>query len=268
MIIGHNSVVVGIDGSAASDAALEWAVEEATRRNLPLHLLSANGSASGTTQLLATRSEQSRRTGLTVTVQATTESPAAALVELSSRADTVVLGSRGHGVLLGTLLGSVSTEVSAHAKCPVVVLGTHVHARRTLRGVVVGADSTVSSERALAYAFAQASARRVPLDVVHAWWTTTPGGLSVSLLRDEQDLQRLGVAESLAGWSEKYPDVKVSTHLPVGPPVLAILEQAKHAELLVVGRRDRGTARSIALGSVSHGVLEHAPCPVAVVRSG
>lgn len=289
--IGHNSIVVGIDGSPASDSALGWAVEDAGRRHLPLHLVRAlerelpidaglrNSPATAevmlqqarrlTEELLATRSDRAIHAvpGLTVSVESSNDLAAATLVDLSSRADTIVIGNRGHGVLMGKLLGSVSTQVSMHAQCPVVVLGVHLHDRKGRRGVVVGVDGPEGSENALAYAFDQASARRVRLDVVHAWWMTATGGLSVDLLRDEQNLQRLGLAESLAGWSEKFPDVEVTTHLPVGPPMLALLEQAKHAELLVVGSRGLGGFRRLTLGSVSHGVLQHAHCPVAVVRS-
>jgi len=288
--IGHNSIVVGIDGSPSSEAAFDWALDEAARRHLPLHLVSArerdlpidagllDSPATATAvmtqarnlteELLATHSARALRAHptLAVTTESSPSFAAAALVELSSRADTVVVGNRGHGILMGKLLGSVSTQVTMHADCPVVVVGEHVDGRKERRGVVVGVDGSSGSEQALAYAFEQASTRQTRLDVVHAWWTTVPGGVTVDLLRAQQTLQALGMSESMAGWSEKHPDVQVTEHLPLGPAVLALLEQARHAELLVVGSRGLGGFRRLMLGSVSHGVLQHAHCPVAVIR--
>ena len=70
----------------------------------------------------------------------------------------------------------------------------------------------------------------------------------------------------MVGWAETYPDVDVRVSMPVGPAVLTITEAARDAELLVVGSRGRGSVRGLLLGSVSRGVLNHAPCTVVVVR--
>ena len=80
------------------------------------------------------------------------------------------------------------------------------------------------------------------------------------------DEERVAMAESMAGWSEKYPDVKVEHRVVRDHPVHALVAAAGHAQLLVVGSRGRGTLRSLLLGSVSHGVLHHATGPVAVVH--
>lgn len=290
--IGHNSIVVGIDGSPASNAALEWAVGESTRRRLPLHLfcarereaildpsmLSAPGLVEAITreakeradQLLETATTTARAAspGLTITIEHGRDTPAASLVELSSRADTVVLGRRGHGVIPSALLGAVSLQVATHAHCPVVVVHEPTLGAPAAHGVVVGVDGSAVSVEALGYAFEEASSRGVPLEVVHAWWTTVSVGLTEEIRSVQVTQQQLTLSESLVGWSEKFPDVTVGEHLPRGPVVLTLVEQAKHAELLVVGSRGLGGFRRLLLGSVSHGVLQHAKCPVAVVRTG
>ena len=134
-------------------------------------------------------------------------------------------------------------------------------------GVVVGVDGSAVSELAVGYAFEQAALRGVPLEVVHVWWITGLGGLTQDIKNDMITQQRLTLSETLVGWSEKYPDVEVRESLPVGPTVFALTEAAKNAELLVVGSRGRGGFRSLLLGSVSQGVLQHASCTVAVVRA-
>jgi len=290
--IGHHSIVVGVDGSPASNAALDWAVAESTRRRLPLHLFCARGremildasmlSAPGMVeaiirevreradQLLEATTIRARDVSpdLTITVENSRDTPAASLIALSSRADTVVLGHRGHGVIPGALLGSVSLQVATHARCPVVVVHEPTPSAPTAHGIVVGVDGSAVSVEALGYAFEEASSRGVPLEVVHAWWTTVSVGLTEEIRTAQVAQQQLTLSESLVGWSERFPDVTVGEHLPRGPAVLALVEQAKHAELLVVGSRGLGGFGRLLLGSVSHGVLQHARCPVAVVRSG
>lgn len=93
--------------------------------------------------------------------------------------------------------------------------------------------------------------RRVTLDVIHAWWTTAPSGLTLDVRTNQITQQRLTLSETMVGWSEKYPDVEDRESLPVGPDVLTLTGEARTAELLVVGSRGRGGFRSLMLGSVS-----------------
>ena len=289
--IGKQVIVVGIDGSANSAAALDWAVAEATRRNLRLHLFSAGILQFPAGQSMSIDSQvNTSRTGealasidarvavafararelsphVTITTESAVDGAAAGLVELSSRADSVVLGRSGHGPVAGVVLGSVALQVVTHAHCPVVVVHASADATSPGRGVVVGIDGSAVSDLAVGYAFEQASMRGVPLEVVHAWWTTATSGLTQDFKDEQTNQERLTLSETLVGWSEKYPDVEVRRSLPVGLAVLSLTRAAKNAELLVVGSRGRGGFRSLLLGSVSLGVLAHAPCPVAVVRT-
>ena len=289
--IGNQAIVVGIDGSANSDAAVGWAVAEATRRRLALHLFSAgirqipggeaiyqdpqlaasitHEAVAAAEGLLAAASVRARELApdLTLTVESAVDRAAGGLVDLSSQADTLVLGRSGHGRLVGAVLGSVALQVVTHAHCPVVVVHESEADPTESRGVVVGIDGSAVSELALGYAFEQASLRGTHLDVVHAWWSTDPRGPTQDMKSDQVTQERLTLSETLVGWAEKFPDVEVRESLPMGPTVFTLTEAAKNAELLVVGSRGRGGFRSLLLGSVSQGVLAQAACTVAVVRA-
>jgi nucleotide-binding universal stress UspA family protein len=74
------------------------------------------------------------------------------------------------------------------------------------------------------------------------------------------------LTESLAGYQDRYPDVTVHREISFDRPAHALIEQAEGAVLLVVGSHGRGAVRSLLVGSVSHAVIYHAPCSVAVLR--
>jgi nucleotide-binding universal stress UspA family protein len=105
---------------------------------------------------------------------------------------------------------------------------------------------------------------------LHAWTDPARLGPEVmlplvydpALVADEEGLVLAG---SMTGWAEKYPDVRIENKVTRGHAVHALITEARHARLLVVGSRGRGSVRSM-IGSVSHGVLHHATGPVAVVH--
>ena len=168
--IPRNGVVVAVDGSPSSHAALDWAIEEAGRRRLPLHLVHAFGvdysmvarpaiapdGVSVDDEILDESLARVHSLGpsVRVTAEADTGYPAPALVELSGTADSIVLGARGRGAVRGALLGSVSLQVAMHARCPVVVVRALPQPGTTTPRVVVGIDGSPTSERAIEYAFA------------------------------------------------------------------------------------------------------------------
>jgi nucleotide-binding universal stress UspA family protein len=80
--------------------------------------------------------------------------------------------------------------------------------------------------------------------------------------------EREVLAERLAGWCEKYPDVPVRRLVVRDRPARALVGESGRAQLVVVGSRGRGGLRGMVLGSVSQALLHHAHCPVAVVRPG
>lgn len=278
----RHAVVVGVDGSAAARRALDVAVQEARRLRRPLHALHATGVGivPWTTERLEAQdliadaaARQARETapGLDVTRSTEIADPAGALVAASELADLVVVDAGSLGHASGILLGSTSRAVAAHAHCP-VLLTPHTGDWNTHGVVVVGVDASEHSVPAIAWAFAEASDRGAPLLAVHTWWWEEPdpflsGRDWEGEWRDVAETQRLEVAEMLAGWQEKFPDVHVSTLLVRGHAATVLAEESRDAQLLVVGTRGRGGFAGLLLGSVSASLITQARCPVTVVPS-
>ncbi len=282
-------IIVGVDGSSSAVHAARWAAAEADRRHLPLRLVHTFdipvGYAPGVVAPAAVR-DGMRKQGwewLREAEHAVLEiAPAVEpelivhqgpvvpfLVEASRDAALVVLGTRGLGGFTGLLVGSTSVALAGRAHCPVVV----VRGQDTADGdVVVGVDGTPAGEAAIAFAFEQASLQGRGLVAVHTW---TDSVLEAALAGDTSmvdfnPLQRQAyelLAERLAGWQEKYPDVRVHREVVRDRPATALLRYAEGAALVVVGTRGRGGFRGLVLGSSSQHLLYHAPCPVAVVRT-
>jgi nucleotide-binding universal stress UspA family protein len=283
-----HSILVGVDGSPSSDLALEWAVGEASRRNLPIHLVHARGVddfwvGSGIPvpeelvdvfdELLEERVQRVLHLapGLGVSADSATGRGGATLVALSRWADTVVLGARGRSQLRGALLGSVSAQVAAQAHCPVIVVRQLPKAGPDLPRVAVGVDGSSLSQEAIAYAFAHASSRGTGLTAVHAWWDDyVDSRLAPDMLEGARralvEQRRLMVSEALAAWCAKYPEVDVRERLARAHPADLLGQESETAQLVVVGSRGRGSFSGLILGSVSQGMLHRAHCPVAVVR--
>lgn len=269
-------IVVGYDGSSDSELALDWADELAAEQGRPLRVLISEVDP---TQVLEATSdwheskmaqlESDARDRLAGAQAPKTEieiasvPPSQALIDASSRAAVVVVGARGHSLLSGVVLGSVSQHVARHASCPVVVTRTPYHPDS--KRVVVGIDGSSGSRKALEFAFAHASRSGSTVTAVHAWRNTVSGYTGEGLVEEIEAAERV-LSEALAGFADSYPDVEVTTEaIPVAPQrVLADASQA--AELVVVGSRGLGAFAGLLLGSVSQSVLHHAQCPVAVVR--
>jgi nucleotide-binding universal stress UspA family protein len=289
MSVVHGSVVVGVDGSDVSSAALAWATRFASLESRPLSVVHACGLPAAMTDfedLLA--SERGLRSiGRKITAEAEAEarlndpglavsstvvmgSPGNVMVEASETAALVVVGARGRGAIASVLLGSVSGQVTREGHCPVVVV--RGWAEETHRPVVVGADGTRASTAAVEFAFHQATMHGVPLTILHATWDPRERPSPVGdLLTDEQRTGLSGgqeplVAETVAGLRERYPDVRVTEVCRRGPPVRELVAASRGASLLVVGSRGRRLMGSTLLGSVSRRVVERAECPVAVAR--
>ncbi|HEV7172347.1 universal stress protein [Pedococcus sp.] len=276
----RHAVVVGIDGSPAADRTLDVAVEQAQRSRLPLHILHATriGLMPWTVARLQTHEDIAKRSYeravhaapmLAITYSSQVDDPVPALVKASHTASLVVIGSGGHDLSTSVLLGATAHQVAAHARCAVMVVPETGEWSAT-GPVVVGVDAVEHSVPALELAFAEASSRGAELVPVHTWWWEEPGPfLAGNESEDEWDeivqTQKLLVAEMLAGWREKYPDVKVSPTSVRGQAAVVLEEVSANAQLLVVGSRGRGGFAGLLLGSVSSRVLHRAKCPTVVV---
>ncbi|GAA1535328.1 universal stress protein [Dactylosporangium maewongense] len=288
-----HDVVVGVDGSPESLAAVDWAAWDTARRGRRLHIVHAYAwpvahpslgarrtpaldelvrHAADTVVDTAVARARTVSSQLPITTDTPIEPAAAALVHASGWAGTVVVGSRGLGGFGGLLLGSVGAQVAAHAAGPVVVVRQGEPAGAVEAGrVVVGVDGSHDAEHAMRFAFEQASFRGVGLTAVHTyrWPESTGPGDMLPLVYDTEDLlddERRALAESVCGWADKYPDVDVRRRTVRGGAASVLRRLSHGAELMVVGSRGRGGFTGLLLGSVSQALIHHAACPVAVVR--
>lgn len=190
--------------------------------------------------------------------------PADVLRAESESAAMVVLGSRRLSSVAEMLTtGSIAVPVAAHAKCPVAIVREREHDSSVSPSVVVGVDGSARSEAAIGYAFEEASRRAAFLTAVLVVRATGPH-VSERAVADGE----VRLAESLAGWKATYPDVTVRPQVATGHAVKALVDGSEHALSLVVGSRGLGGFRGMVLGSVSHGLIHHAKCPLVVVPSG
>lgn len=279
------AVVVGVDGSAASDAAVEWAIGYALARHAPLCLLHGAGDLGD--NLIPLRAEgremlagasrritdhafeivKRRAPGLEVTIQEPFEDARQALLDVA-HASMLVLGTRGRGPIKSLLLGSVSQAVAYHSPYPVtIVRPAEGRDDNGAAPVVVGVDIDGNSGAALEVGYEIASMSGRPLEVVHAW--ANQDDVIGDLTQKQRDIvterHERGLAEAMAGYSEKYPDVAMTVRMTDDAPPVALVSASETAAHVVVGGRP---ARRVPryFGSVGRTVIEQAHCPVTVVR--
>ncbi|MFF8287542.1 universal stress protein [Streptomyces albus] len=286
-----NAVVVGVDGSDESMEATRWAASEAAARDLPLRLLTAVGRRGGPGRLgagaevadttggdapespprhhlrIAVRHAQEVAPGHEIHEEMVGDGPARALLQATENAALLVLGSRALGPVSGFVLGSVGLSVIAHATAPVVIV------RHTGDGggpVAVGVDLQHTYGPVLDFAFEAAECRGTGVTIAHAWSPRAlysyPSALPdpASMMRTENHAE-YELSKAIAPWQRRFPRVPVEGQLAMGATSPFLLDCAKQADLLVVGRRVRGHPFPTRIGPVTHAALHHAPCPVAVV---
>jgi nucleotide-binding universal stress UspA family protein len=284
----QGSVLVGLGDAHKGIPELDFAASEARTRKTGLHIVRAyhwaNGVAPWDTAADGIAAADLRQAAekrlqaavahvaaecpsVPVTASAVDGYPRDVLLELAASAPLTVLGSRHVGVLGAAVLGSVSTVVAARASGPVVVVEGIAGDPSEHPEVVVGVDGSPSTDDVLEFAFDYASRHALPLRAVFCW---RPDVLAAMRWRPEQPAPERTVrwlAEAVAGWQEKYPDVELHRAVVRDHPVAGLVAESAAQELLVVGAHSRHAGMAALLGSVSQGVLHHATCPVAVVHA-
>lgn len=284
-------IVAGVDGSAASNFAICWAAHEAAMRRIPLTLVHIINTAMPvwpqmplTAEAGVWHDDDGRRVleeavkiaedstktyrGIDVASEMRRSPPVPTLIEMSEEAEMVVVGSTGRGAVGRVLLGSVSSGVVRGASCPVAII--HEEDPSTPHSakapVLVGVDGSPASERATAIAFDEASRRGVDLRAAHAWSDIGLFELPESDWPAVQLEADRRLAECLAGWQERYPDVAVHRLAVCDRPARLLIEQSESAQLVVVGSHGRGGLSGMLLGSVSNAVVHAVSTPVIFAR--
>lgn len=301
----HNArpgIVVGVDGSPPSNAAVAWASRDAALRHVPLTMVhvSAPAVAAASTgvavpSLMATpvieeytrwqqeHAEQVIEDARRIATETDSETgppeiatsiidgpPTPALLDIARSAEMLVAGCRGEGTVGRALLGSVSSALVHRAHCPVAV----VHDEQSPppeAPVLVGIDGSPTSELATELAFDEAARRGVELVALHAWSDMPILGFpsinwSPAETENIKSAEKELLAERLAGFQERYPDVPVRRVVVADRPGYQLLKHAESAQLVVVGSHGRGGFTGMLLGSVANAVVNSAQVPVIVVR--
>jgi nucleotide-binding universal stress UspA family protein len=288
-------VLAGIDGSVHSSVAAGWAAREAARRGVQLRLIHAFPLLPGAAvplpavdrlrhmgeQMLqrAVADLGERHPDLAMRTEQADDAPASALLAAARTAGILVVGTRGAGGFDGLVVGSVALRMAMAAPCPVVLvpqqradaLGAGRPAARGAAQAVVGFDAHHPVSETADFAFSAAEARGAHLRVVQAWTLPADSVSSRTLAVTEEDRatwedqEVLQLSDALRPWQEKYPRVPVRPDVVLLHPAEALLNTSRGSELLVVGRRTDPQAVDGRLGSVTHAVVHHARCPVAVV---
>ncbi|UXA08323.1 universal stress protein [Mycobacterium sp. SMC-2] len=287
----HRGVLVGVDRSASSMAAVDWAARDAAMRNVPLTLMHVIAPVVPALapwpeipipqDYFEQQEDRARRIledARRVVADSTADHPpplvhsavvhgpaVSTLVNESKIADLMVVGCRGEGAFGQASFGSVSTGLVNYAHCPVAVV--HDEAPTPAAApVLVGIDGSHASERATEIAFDEASRRGVDLVALHAWsdvsLSEVPGLDFEAMEVQAQD----ALAAWLARWQERYPGVTVRRVVVRDEPARQLVEHSESAQLVVVGSSGRGGFAGMLLGSVSTAVTHAARTVVIVAR--
>jgi nucleotide-binding universal stress UspA family protein len=141
--------------------------------------------------------------------------------------------------------------------------------------IVVGVDDSEQAAAALRWALAEGVLRHATVEVVHSWsppMSAMPFGATLRLRAHEGEIDAVAresvdeiVDAALAEMDDQPPEV-LRTILP-GAPALTLVEVAEGADLLVVGSHGRTGLSRLVVGSVAMACVQHAPCPVVVIRT-
>lgn len=278
-----NPIVVGVNDTEASQAAVSWAMRRAAVLQLPVILIHAvddrwsyeNYALIDTvrkygTELLEKARARAVEAEPSVDLEAKLVSGSAGYVlrKQSRKASMVVVGAGESW--FGAAVTDRALQIAAVAHCPVAVIGRKA-GDDGRRGILVGADGSEEATQAVAFAAAEADRDGQDLTILHAFGNPlfrVPKGMPGSELAERAaDEERVILSETAAGLAADYPDLAVHQVLAVDRnPAQALTEAAGNARLLVLGSRGKGAFKRLLMGSTAHAVLSQLPCPTIITR--
>ena len=286
-----NIVLAGTDGSDPSFQAVEWAAHTAALRGAALRVIAvpalpprmpwpraAHSTPDTVADLIRGSYERALATaairaakaepGVVVDTALVPGRPAATLAEAAADALMLVVGSRGAGGFAALVLGSVSRYVATLAPAPVVVARQGTAAGH---GEVVIGVRDLDQPTAIGFAFEEARLHQARLRAVHAWHWLLPEMRLAGTERAAADARDVTaqaatwLADLLAPWQQKYPDVEVTPDVVYGSPGRMLAVASAGADLVVLGRDGAGNSGHPGAGAITHALLNHARSPVAIV---
>lgn len=289
--VPDGAVVVGVDGADPGYAALLWGAAEASRRDLPLHIVTVEESPAGLLPLGAAivevseiieesassvlaeaeRAVTGKYPHLRVTTARPQGQPTRLLIEAAETAGLLVLGTHGKHPLGHAMIGTTAFKTAGHARCPVVLIHTdRRHEHVAPARVVVGVDHSPADVAAIDFAAAAAGPGGT-VRIVHAWWLNAGEGAIIgSGDRDAEETVLTQHAHELddvtAQARERHPDVSFEAHPMQGTPVSVLTNAANDADLLVLSKRGKGGFGGLVLGSTALKMMAAAPGPVALTH--
>ncbi|VEG56556.1 UspA domain-containing protein [Mycolicibacterium aurum] len=256
-------VIAGIDGSTTAMTAAYWAVQEAAGRDAPLRLV----YVTKTTHSAAEYAEDVRKghaclheartaieamgTPVTIETAVVDGPPAAALVDASSQAQMVCVGSVGIGRYARSILGSVAAELAEKAACPVAVIrpdsdaGTHHDS-----GWIIVADNEKPDNHAVVeQAMREATIRQAPV---------------LLLGTDGRPESHAALEREIGDWKSRYPDVRVYPIANRAEVTHFLKKHHEHVLLAVIGSSEAGEVADIV--GHGHALFPHSASSALVVR--
>ena len=281
-------VLVGVASGDLVDAALDFAVSEALRRGVGVHLVHAVNPVLlaadpeswaviegvlrrvGSDALEAAAATVEHRLGQEHPVSTElVHGPASpALVAESERACVVVLQQRPLGDRSHVLTLSVTNGVAARAHVPVVVVPTGWDEHASTAPVVVGVKRPDVSHQVVRLALDEARSRQVPLRILHVWRYSDAFDdlvFEAGARAEHEDELRRVISDGLADLLAEYDDVATELVLRHDHAADVLVEESRTAGLLVLGRHQSAISRTPHLGSIVRGALKESRCPVMVV---
>jgi nucleotide-binding universal stress UspA family protein len=278
-------VVVGVDGSPNSKAAVAQASHFASSRGMTLQVLHAFapdlpmlgfGALTDRSvvtehgnQLLesAVARAHAMHPDLPVVKALADGYASEALVAASRTAALVVVGATGHGILSQASIGPTAMQVVTHARCPVLVVGHETSGEPAPGGrIVAGVDGSTASMHAVQAAHREAAVIGGSLQVWQARSAADPTLTHASSWDDYAARLEQEVEVALADERRAHPDVKVEYEVVSGEPVAALKDRTEGANLLVVGSRGSGGFPGLHVGSVALQLMGRSACPILLIR--
>jgi nucleotide-binding universal stress UspA family protein len=272
-------IVIGYDGKPDSLAALDWAAKVASLRGeaiVAITIIDPRQTPRGVAWPQSywdeiddkAREVFARWPDVPATIERHTGHLVPRLLECAEGSSMLVVGSHGHTTMHEMLLGSVSESAARHAGLPVVVVRPPLHPESGR--IVVGADGSESSTRAMEFACRMAELTGDKVLALRAWHPTTVVADRYGYLpppsQETMDAAEGALARTVDEVRDSHPDVAIEGEVFYGAAERALTDAADHASIVVVGSRGHSAVGEVLTGSVGHALLHHAHCPVAIVH--